>query len=298
MSPKIVSPILNLPQDARVSDLINAESHSWKVYLVKQEFIPQEASLILGIPLSYQVVPDKQVWLPTPQGTFLTCSAYKILAISNCKLLPACSNPDRVHFMWNSIWDLQVPHKVKHMIWRASHNSLPTVCNLWRQNVVGLVLCASCKSECEDFVHALWGCASLILIWETNEVVTKLHRYKFVVFANLWEMLMRMRDRLDINLMAMIFWLIWARRNSARVGEVSIEVNQIRKKAEDFLHDFQKANGSKVHRQLLPTSVVRWTPPNFPLYKVNFDGATFSKIGAASLGAVVQDHSGNIWCHD
>ena len=129
-------------------------------------------------------------------------------------------------------------------------------------------------------------------------MVTKLLRYKFVVFANLWEMLMRMRDRLDINLMAMIFWLIWSRRNSARVGEVSTEVNQIRKKAEDFLHDFQKANGSKVHRQLLPTSVVRWTPPNFPLYKVNFDGATFSKIGAASLGAVVQDHSGNIWCHD
>ena len=71
-SPKIVSPILNLPQDSRVSDLINAESHSWKADLVKQEFIPQEASLILGIPLSYQVVPDKQVWLPTPQGTFST----------------------------------------------------------------------------------------------------------------------------------------------------------------------------------------------------------------------------------
>ena len=57
--PKIVSPILNLPQNARVSDLINAESYSWKADLVKQEFIPQEASLILGIPLSYKVVPDE-----------------------------------------------------------------------------------------------------------------------------------------------------------------------------------------------------------------------------------------------
>ena len=58
-------------------------------------------------------------------------------------------------------------------------------------------------------------------------MVTKLLRYKFVVFANLWEMLLRMRDRLDINLMAMIFWFIWSRRNSALVGEVPIEVNQI-----------------------------------------------------------------------
>ena len=39
--PKIVSPILNLPQSARVSDLINAKSHYWKVDLVKQEFISQ-----------------------------------------------------------------------------------------------------------------------------------------------------------------------------------------------------------------------------------------------------------------
>ena len=196
--------------------------------------------------------------------------------------------------MWNNIWDLQVPHKVKHMIWRASHNSLPTLYNLWRRNVVGSVLCSSCKSECEDVVHALWGCASLTLIWESNDVVTKLLRYKFVEFADLWEMLMKMRDRLDINLMALIFWLIWSRRNSVRVGESSIEINQIRKKAEEFLHDFKKANGSKVHRLIRPVSPVRWIPPIFPLYKVNFDGAFFSKTGAAGLGVVMRDHSGNV----
>nr|POE46162.1 hypothetical protein CFP56_68622 [Quercus suber] len=127
-------------------------------------------------------------------------------------------------------------------------------------NVVGSTCCASCKSECEDVVHALWGCASLILIWETNEVVMKL-----------------------------------LRRNSAWVGEASIKVNQIRKKAEEFLHDFQKANGSKVHHPLMPASLVCWTPPNFLLYKVNFDGATFSKIGAAGLGAVVCDPAGNVF---
>ena len=39
-------------------------------------------------------------------------------------------------------------------------------------------------------------------------MATKLLRYKFVVFADLWEMLMKMRDKLDINLMALIFWFI------------------------------------------------------------------------------------------
>ncbi|KAK9994722.1 hypothetical protein SO802_024425 [Lithocarpus litseifolius] len=220
--------------------------------------------------------------------------AYKLLASSNSKLLPSCSNLDRIHSMWNSIWNLEVPHKVKHMIWRASHNALPTLCNLRRQKVVGSVLCASCNSECEDVVHALWGCASLILVWERNEAVTKLLRYKFLTFTDLWEMLLVMRDRLDINLMAMIFWLIWSRRNTARVGEGTIEVNQIQKKAESFLQDFKKFHSSKVHRPLIPARVVRWIPPIFPLYKVNFDGATFSTIGAAGLGAILRDHSGNV----
>ena len=49
-----------------------------------------------------------------------------------------------------------------------------------------------------------------------------------------------------------------------------------------------------MHSLLMPVSLVLWTPPNFPLYKVNFDGATFSKIGVAGLGAVVRDHSGNV----
>lgn len=125
-------------------------------------------------------------------------------------------------------------------------------------------------------------------------MVTKLRRYKFVEFADLWEMLMKMRERLDINLMALIFWLIWSRRNLVRVGELSIEANQIRKKAEELLHDFKQANGFKVHRPLMPANPVRWSPSIFPLYKVNFDGAIFSSIGVAGLGVVVRDHSGYV----
>ena len=91
---RIVSPLSVLPPEARVCDLINAETHTWKVDLVKQNFIPQEASIILGLPLSFQGVADKQVWLPTPQGTFSTCSAYKLLVGVNRQVLPSCSSPD------------------------------------------------------------------------------------------------------------------------------------------------------------------------------------------------------------
>ena len=48
------------------------------------------------------------------------------------------------------------------------------------------------------------------------------------------------------------------------------------------------------HQSLSSERAVRWIPPIYPLYKVNFDGATFKKLGAAGLGAVVHDHTGSV----
>nr|POE95151.1 hypothetical protein CFP56_25269 [Quercus suber] len=51
---------------------------------------------------------------------------------------------------------------------------------------------------------------------------------------------------------------------------------------------------SKGHQSLSSERAVRWIPLIYPLYKVNFDGATFKKLGAAGLGAVVCDHTSSV----
>ena len=125
-------------------------------------------------------------------------------------------------------------------------------------------------------------------------MATKLLRYKYFLFADLWEMLLKMREMLDANLKAMIFWFIWSRRNLARVGEHFIEVQQIRKRVVAYLYDFQQVQCSKVHQSLLSERAVRRIPPTYPLYKVNFDGVTFKKLGVVGFGVVVRDHTGNV----
>lgn len=50
-------------------------------------------------------------------------------------------------------------------------------------------------------------------IQESDEVVRRLFRYKFSSFADLWDMCLRMGNRIDVNLMTIIFWQIWNRRN-------------------------------------------------------------------------------------
>ena len=68
------------------------------------------------------------------------------------------------------------------------------------------------------------------------------------------------KDRLDIDLLAMIMWLIWGRRNAARIGESVLEYHQIRAKAELYLLDFKTAQ--KDDRRL--TAIVIRAPP-FPM---------------------------------
>lgn len=69
-----------LPLATSFSALLDEESRSWNVDLIKQEFLSHEAKLILGIPLSDRVIPDKFVWLPSPNGNYTTCSAYRLLS--------------------------------------------------------------------------------------------------------------------------------------------------------------------------------------------------------------------------
>ena len=77
------------------------------------------------------------------------------------------------------------------------------LCNLASRNAVNYTLCLGCKAVNEDSVHALWSCKSRFTIWEHDEVVKQLLKYHFNSY--LWEMFLRMRERLNINLVATLF---------------------------------------------------------------------------------------------
>lgn len=138
-----------------------------------------------------------------------------------------------------------MPHKVKHLIWRAANEALPTLHNLVRRKVVQTAYCPKCKDVWEDTVNTLWGCNWLFVIWEVDVELKKRFRTKFNVFADLWAVLLELRNRTDVNLVAIIMWLICNTRNSARMGESVTEYHNIPAKAEAFLLDFKSAQGQE-----------------------------------------------------
>ena len=94
--------------------------------------------------------------------------------------------------MWKGIWNLQVPQKVKHLVRRAANEAIPTLFNLGKRRVVNYVCCPECKSATKDTIHALWGCHSLLAIWDLDDDLKKKLRYKFSVFSDLLEMAFQM----------------------------------------------------------------------------------------------------------
>ena len=222
-----------------------------------------------------------------------TQTAYKLLALSKRNKTPTCSTNRSYSQIWKRIWSLQVPYKVKHIIWRAANEALPTLYNLQQRRVIQTAYCPNCKAVCEDIVHALWGCHWLYVIWEANVEVMKCTKHKFSAFADLLDLLFSLRDRTDVNLLCIIMWLIWNRRNLARVGDPIVEYHHIQAKAEKLLLEFQSAQVQEQRVQTACSRAVRWMPPISPLFKMNFDRALFSDLGAAGLGVVIRDSSGH-----
>ena len=132
---KIVSPKLN-PSLSTVNDLFIPGTKAWNKELIEQNFLPWEAERIQSIPVSHFPMDDMLIWPLTTDGNYSIKSAYQLLSSESRAALPSSSEAEGCKHFWNRIWKLQVPNKVKHFLWRASRESLPTKLNLFSRHVL------------------------------------------------------------------------------------------------------------------------------------------------------------------
>ena len=64
------------------------------------------------------------------------------------------------HRVWNRLWQLRVPSKIKVFGWSACIDILPSKVNLVRWQILKEDRCGLCQQCPESVIHALWECSA------------------------------------------------------------------------------------------------------------------------------------------
>ena len=118
-------------------------------------FLLDKAATIKVIPLSLFDQTDLPFWPYSREGVFSVKSGYHRLMELEDTELNGATNDGITSPIWKAIWRMNVPNRVKSLVWRAGRNALPTRMNLVRRQILTDAMCPECKVQPEDTQHAL-----------------------------------------------------------------------------------------------------------------------------------------------
>ena len=185
-------------------------------------FLLDKAATIKAIPLSLLDQTELPFWPYSREGVFSVKSGYhRLMELEDTKLNGA-TNDGITSPVWKAIWRMNVPNRVKSLVWRAGRNALPTRMNMVRRHILTNAMCPKCKVQLEETLHALWSCLILQDVWKVS--FSKLVTETGFSSSFLEVLELALADKSSLELFAMTISEIWQRQNKARVGKPTVPV--------------------------------------------------------------------------
>ena len=184
---------------------------------------------------------ERPIWNGTKSGTFTVKSAYELLEGERRAALGECSHRGELRWLWRKVWKLSVPSKVKHLIWRAYHETLPTNHQLHRRRIRSSGLCPICLQEDETTLHILWQCPMAMNTWALiSGLMQKLpnHGGDFSLFM---QKIFSDFSKEATEDWAVITWSIWNARNHHVFYAIQSDPVVIKNGALSLQWDFRRA---------------------------------------------------------
>ena len=161
----------------RVDELIC--HNRWNKNTICRVFNRDDAERILSIPLSLSGREDSYYWQPQAGGVYTVNSGYRIQMKSNRNARK--SNPEvagssytegnqQVVQMWNTLWQLNIKHKIKLFIWKCIQGALPVREAVSRRTRIGDPICRTCGEAQETSEHLLLTCPHTADIWKASPI--------------------------------------------------------------------------------------------------------------------------------
>lgn len=170
-TPNSFKPISPLSREWKLKPvlvLIDENNIGWKEDVINAMFIPYEAELIAGIPLSNSAAPNKIIWHWAKNGNFSVKSTYHQAKgmVENLDFVEKnATTPSSKVGPWKSVWSLNVPNKIKNFFWKACKGILPTAGILKNLRCTDEARCILCGNPFESVTHALLECRWAREVW-------------------------------------------------------------------------------------------------------------------------------------
>ncbi|KAG6661894.1 hypothetical protein CIPAW_03G206600 [Carya illinoinensis] len=274
--------------DSKVAVLIDKHKGEWDEPQIKIIFHKKEAEKILSIPLSKGRAKDRMYWGPSKKEFFSVRSAYFLHLKNREKAKVESSYEVKEDERWRSICDLDVTGVTKLVLWKAGNDLLPTKVNLFKRGGTQDKKCPMC--ECPA-ANDIWG--------EVNSYVQKSNKQEDD-FLLLWQKLMSVLKRNQLEEMIVLFRRIWLRRNGY-VFEQRVEcprnlIISAKASVKNFqeAHSFCKPTGKESNDGQVQNRGVnlRWERPGRDYVKINWNASLDTKMKLMGIGIMIRDEKG------
>ncbi|KAM1318319.1 hypothetical protein PS1_003509 [Malus domestica] len=296
-----------------VSDLIDPSSNSWRTEMISDEFNQDDVLPILSIPLSQVGIDDRLVWYHTTDEVYSVKTGYS-LAIKlmedgalGRKGQGAPSDFNKLNLVWNNIWRLKVPKKIKIFIWCCCNNALAVRRNLKRRHMRIDNVCGVCNTfnETENHLFFFW-CEISHVFWFCSPLHLNSHVLEGSDFLYSWSKfyaLVKNKDNADEICQDFAFglWRLWKNRNEVVFNGIHghpLEILKTWRKSTTKYRAFVAPEpANNCHRVTKPitdsgkTSGM-WQKPTYETIKINTDAAWCKNTMRMGVGWLGRDFAG------
>ncbi|CAN6698982.1 unnamed protein product [Malus baccata var. baccata] len=295
-----------------VCDLIDPITKSWRMDLIESGFQPEDVLPILSIPLSHAGIDDRLVWHYTSNGIFSVKTGYSLAlklmeeGALGRKGRGAPSESKNLNLVWNNIWSLQVPNKIKSFIWRCCNNALAVRRNLKRRHMRIDNVCGVCNAVNETENHLFFRCELSHVFWFCSPLHLNSYALEGRDFLESWcnfcGLVKEMNNADDIRHdFAFGLWRLWKHRNEVIFKGIIRQPLDIleawRKSTSEYKDCLEREDDD--NRARLPkttkasdTLCAKWQKPRFGTIKINSDAAWCKDTFRMGLGWLGRDFAG------
>ncbi|XP_016206298.1 uncharacterized protein LOC107646634 [Arachis ipaensis] len=188
---------------------------------------------------------------------------------------------------WLWLWHMNIPEKVKGLIWLCLHNAIPTASFRSSRNLTITDICPRCNEAPETTEHCLRFCIKVQSIWKRLEVGMS-RRDAFLEFrAWLW-----VNFRATEAIFVAGLWWIWRDRNKDIFNpNDSWSIEKVIMLARHLAAEYgvvKCINQVSSH----PSLIDSWCPPPLHVVKLNCDANLFEQKYLACFGCILRNDSG------